>query len=291
MTNAGRNAEAGAGADVSARTDTSTNVNSSVNENASANASVNVDASKCADVGASKSANANYKSDNNEDAKASISVMEKILEHKVVAILRGIGAEDVLPVAEALVRGGIRLLEIPFNQRGAAPGDDAPAVIRLLKRRFGGSLCIGAGTALTAEQVDLAADAGAEFILSPGTSAAVIARTKERGLVTVPGAATASEMAEAYRCGADIVKLFPAGDLGLGYMKSVLAPLNHIPVMAVGGVDEHNLQDWLAAGASAVGVGARLVQDEWVRNGRYDELSALAAKYMSLAADGGKTGR
>ncbi|WP_216626789.1 bifunctional 4-hydroxy-2-oxoglutarate aldolase/2-dehydro-3-deoxy-phosphogluconate aldolase [Paenibacillus phytohabitans] len=267
MTNAGRNAEAGAGA------------------------SANVDASKSVNVGASKSWNANNKSDNNEDAKASISVMEKILEYRVVAILRGIGKEDVLPVAEALVRGGIRLLEIPFNQRGAAPGEDAPAVIRLLKHRFGGSLCIGAGTALTAEQVDLAADAGAEFILSPGTSAAVIARTKERGLVAVPGAATASEMAEAYRCGADIVKLFPAGDLGLGYMKSVLAPLNHIPVMAVGGVDEHNLQDWLAAGASTVGVGARLVQDEWVRNGRYDELSALAAQYVSRVAEGGKTGR
>jgi len=240
-------------------------------------------------MNANRNTNANTNANAKLNANSSASAMEKILEYKVVAILRGIGAEAALPVAEALLEGGIRLLEIPFNQRGAAPGDEAQAIIGLLKRRFGGSLCLGAGTALTDEQVDLAAEAGAEFILSPGTSAAVITRTKERGLVSVPGAATASEIAEAYRCGADIVKLFPAGDLGIGYLKSVLAPLNHIPVMAVGGVDERNLQDWLQAGASAIGVGARLVQEEWVREGRYDALSALAAQYVSKAARSGKT--
>ncbi|WNS43173.1 bifunctional 4-hydroxy-2-oxoglutarate aldolase/2-dehydro-3-deoxy-phosphogluconate aldolase [Paenibacillus sp. MMS20-IR301] len=256
----------------------------------SAGASAGMSAEGGAGRSAGASAGMSAKAGEDSGAGPSASVIEKIRQHKVVAILRGLHADDALRVTEALLAGGITLVEIPFNQRGAAPGHDAPAVIRLLKERFGGSLCIGAGTALTAGQVDLAAAAGAEFILSPGTAAAVITRTKEHGLVSVPGAATASEMAEAYRCGADIVKLFPAGDLGIGYMKAVLAPLNHIPVMAVGGVDDSNLQEWLQAGACSVGIGARLVREVWVKERRYDELTALAAQYVSRAVQGGKTG-
>jgi len=207
-------------------------------------------------------------------------VMDTILKHKLVAILRGMDAERVIPMAEALHAGGIKLLEIPFNQQKAK---EAPAIIAQLSRHFGDKLCIGAGTALTLEQVDQAGSAGAAFILSPSTSAAVIERTKERGLVSVPGAATPSEMVAAYDYGADIVKMFPAGDLGISYMKSVLTPLNHIPVMAVGGVDDSNLQEWLGAGASAVGVGARLVQEQWVREGQYEALADLARKYVSAA--------
>ncbi|GGF61162.1 hypothetical protein GCM10010912_02970 [Paenibacillus albidus] len=93
-------------------------------------------------------------------------------------------------------------------------------------------------------------------------------------------------MAEAYSYGTDLVKLFPAGDLGIGYMKSVLAPLNHIPVMAVGGVDEGNLQDWLGAGASAVG--ARLVQEKWVSEGNYEALAALARNYVGRTRQTGQ---
>jgi 2-dehydro-3-deoxyphosphogluconate aldolase/(4S)-4-hydroxy-2-oxoglutarate aldolase len=210
--------------------------------------------------------------------------MELILQHKLVAILRGIDPKRILPVVEALVEGGIRLVEIPFNQREGNDAKGAPALIALLADRFSDRICIGAGTVLTVEQVNLSVAAGAEFILSPGTSGAVIARTKELGKVSVPGAATPSEMADAYAYGADIVKLFPAGDLGIGFMKSVLAPLNHIPIMAVGGVDDRNLQQWLEAGASAVGVGARLVQEQWIQEGRYEALTELTRQYVNAVA-------
>ncbi|WP_202915274.1 bifunctional 4-hydroxy-2-oxoglutarate aldolase/2-dehydro-3-deoxy-phosphogluconate aldolase [Paenibacillus paridis] len=206
-------------------------------------------------------------------------VMDIILKHKLVAILRGLDAEQAIPVAEALYAGGIRLLEIPFNQQKA---NEASSIIALLSQHFGEKLCIGAGTALTQEQVDLASDAGAAFILSPSTSAAVIERTKARGMVSIPGAATPSEMVAAYAYGADIVKWFPAGDLGISYMKSIRTPLSHIPVMAVGGIDVSNLQEWLEAGVSSVGVGARLVQEQWVKEGQYEALADLARKYVSV---------
>jgi len=208
---------------------------------------------------------------------------EMILKHKLVAILRGIAAERIVPVAEALYEGGIRLLEIPFNHRGGKKEEAAPAVLSLLSDRFGDRILLGAGTVLTAEQVDLGCDAGARFILSPNTSEAVIKRTKERDLVSVPGAATPTEMVEAIEYGADLVKFFPAGDLGIGYLKSVLTPLNHIPVMAVGGVDDGNLRAWLDAGAVAVGVGARIVPEGWAKEGRYEAITALASKYVSAA--------
>ncbi|MDF2924818.1 MAG: Entner-Doudoroff aldolase [Paenibacillaceae bacterium] len=207
-------------------------------------------------------------------------VLERIMQDRVMAILRGVDAQHIVPVAEALMEGGIRLLEVPFNQREPS---EAPALIRLLVQRFGGSLGIGAGTVLSVEQAEWSADAGAAFILSPNTCQAVIERTKGLGLVSIPGAATPSEMVEAFSHGADLVKLFPAGDLGLGYMKSVLAPLSHIPVLAVGGIDEENVGEWLDAGASAVGAGARLIQAQWIREGRYGELAGLAGRYVRAA--------
>ncbi|TXK84276.1 bifunctional 4-hydroxy-2-oxoglutarate aldolase/2-dehydro-3-deoxy-phosphogluconate aldolase [Paenibacillus sp. N3.4] len=208
-------------------------------------------------------------------------IMELIKRHKLIAILRGIEDERIVPVLEALHDGGIRLVEIPFNHRHPEGIKNTQAVIAALSQHFGSRMSIGAGTVMTAEQVDIACEAGATFILSPDTCESVIARTKELSLLSVPGAATPTEIARAYRLGADLVKLFPAADLGTGYMKSVLTPLGHIPILAVGGIDDSNLTDWLQAGAVGIGVGGQLVQEKLVREKQYEALTALAAKYTS----------
>ena len=207
--------------------------------------------------------------------------LQAITRHKLVAIIRGIPHRQALSTVEALYEGGVRLVEIPFDHRSAEGLRNTRESIETITRRFGTELAIGAGTVLLPEQVEQAEGAGASFILSPDTSQAVIERTRELGLVSVPGGATPTEISRAYRLGADLVKLFPAADLGLRYLQAVGAPLGHIPLLAVGGIDEHNMQAWLQAGAIGVGVGGSLVREELIREERYSELTALARAYTS----------
>ena len=138
---------------------------------------------------------------------------------------------------------------------------------------------IGAGTVMTAEQVAVAAEAGAEYMISPDTSEAVIKATLAAGAVSIPGALTPTEVAVAYGYGADFVKLFPAGELGLSYIKAIRAPLAHIPMLAVGGVNENNLSAFLDAGLAGVGVGSNIVDKKLIEKGDFAALTALALRY------------
>ena len=99
-------------------------------------------------------------------------------------------------------------------------------------------------------------------------------------MVSIPGAFTPTEIATAYNAKANFVKLFPAGILGMDYIKAICSPLNHIPIVAVGGVNENNLKDFFAVGVKAVGVGSNIVKVSLINEGRYDELEALARKYV-----------
>lgn len=180
-----------------------------------------------------------------------MAVLDELLIAKVVAIFRGDFGGNWVAYAEALRDNGIRAMEITLNSPGALEG------IRQLVMTFGDSLLVGAGTVLTPEGVHAAADAGATFIVAPDTDDAVIAASLGRGLVPVPGAYTATEIKRAYTLGAPLVKLFPA--TAPEYIKAIRAPLNHIPLMATGGVDATNAVDFLKAGASALGVGGSLL--------------------------------
>jgi 2-dehydro-3-deoxyphosphogluconate aldolase/(4S)-4-hydroxy-2-oxoglutarate aldolase len=134
---------------------------------------------------------------------------------------------------------------------------------------------------LTSEQVEHAVESGAQYIISPNTDLAVIKKTKELEKTSIPGAFTPSEMVSAYHAGADIIKLFPAGVFGIKYIKAVLAPLSHIPVIAVGGVDADNAVDFLKAGAIGVGVGGNLVDVKAIYAGEYDKITATAREYLT----------
>ena len=211
------------------------------------------------------------------------SILEATRRYKITAILRGIPEERFKNVVQALFDGGIRLLEVTFNQKSPSKLEDTARAIQWAKQHFGAELYVGAGTVMSAQEVLTAKQAGAEFLLAPNVDEAVIRLAVEQGLCAIPGAMTPTEIARAYAAGADIIKLFPAGNLGLGYCKAVMAPLNHIPMIAVGGVDQHNLPSFLKAGFIGAGIGSSLTDRELIQKGDYAGLKALAEEFVSAA--------
>lgn len=204
---------------------------------------------------------------------------ETILKEKVVAIVRGFSPETVVELAKSYLAGGIRCIEVTFPQNDPEGAERTAATIRLLKQTLGSELCVGAGTVMTPEQVRMAAEAGAEYMISPNVDEDVIRETKRLGKVSIPGAMTPTEIALGYKLGGDIIKLFPANEVGLSYIKAVKAPLKHIPIMATGGVRPANAKDYLAAGSSALGVGGDLVNKTWIAEGAFDKIAQAAKDY------------
>lgn len=206
-------------------------------------------------------------------------VMEMILKEKIVAIIRGIHSNYIIDTVTALVNGGIHCVEVTFNAKSEEASRDTLLSIRKIKEHFGDEVAVGAGTVLTVENVEDAFEAGAEFMISPNSNKEVIRKTKELGLISIPGAVTPTEIIEAYEMGADIVKLFPAATLGLGYIKAVTGPINHIPLTAVGGVNAENAKDFIEAGCVGVSVGGNLVNRKLIEAGSFDEITKLAKEY------------
>jgi 2-dehydro-3-deoxyphosphogluconate aldolase/(4S)-4-hydroxy-2-oxoglutarate aldolase len=180
-----------------------------------------------------------------------MSALSQILEHKIIAIIRGASPDDVIPISEALYAGGIRLLEITMNSA------EPLRVIRQVAGHFGDKMTIGAGTVLDPETLKGAVDAGAQFILSPVMDIEVIRAALNLGVVSIPGAYTATEIFTAFRSGADIIKVFPAGSPA--YLKDLRGPLPQIPLMPTGGVTLENIADFHKAGAVGFGIGSALV--------------------------------
>lgn len=207
-------------------------------------------------------------------------VIEKILEEKIIAIVRGVEPDKALKVAQALCDGGIHLVEVTFNQKDPAAFCRTGEAIRLINRKMGGKMLVGAGTVTTPELVEMAADAGAKYIISPDTDVAVIKKTRELGLVSLPGAYTATEAKQAHNAGADFVKLFPCVEGTPAYLKALCAPFNHIRFLAVGGVNADNAADFLKAGAVGVGVGGSLVNKKWVDAGEFDRITKEAKRFL-----------
>lgn len=206
-------------------------------------------------------------------------VLDKIIEGKIVAIVRGIPSTKIVSLAEAMEKGGVNCIEVTFDQSSEEKARDTLASIRAIKEALGDKVCVGAGTVMTVEQVRQAVEAGAEYMISPNVDEAVIRATKRLGKISIPGAMTPTETAFAWQCGADIVKLFPAGLLGPAYVKAVKAPLKHIPVSAVGNITVDNCADFIHAGAVGVGVGGSLVSALLVKEGHFDKITATARAY------------
>lgn len=202
--------------------------------------------------------------------------VEWALKEKIIAIVRGMEAKDCLRVAQALYDGGIRLMEITYDQRDPAQWAKTADAIGKIAEAFEGRMLVGAGTVTTPELVTRTRDAGGQFIISPDTNPAVIARTRELELVSMPGAMTPSEILAAHAAGADLVKLFPSAALGPAYLKAVRSPISHVRIMAVGGINEKNAAEFLKAGAVGLGVGGNLANRQWIADGAFEKITQTA---------------
>lgn len=208
-------------------------------------------------------------------------VLERILEKKIIVIIRNVETDNLIKTVEALKEGGIKLIEVTFDQSGNFSEEYTSEQIKLISETYSDKLHIGAGTVMSVNQVELAYKAGAKYIISPNVNKEVIEKTVELGMISIPGALTPTEIETAHLYGADIVKMFPAGELGIGYIKAIMAPLNHIKTMAVGGVNEINLKDFLNLGISGVGVGSNIVKKDLISKGEFDKITKLALNYTS----------
>lgn len=197
----------------------------------------------------------------------------------VIAIQRGLQPEQVLRLAEALVKGGVRFVETTLNS-------PEPFVsIRQCAEEFsGGETHVGAGTVLTPDEVEKVAEAGGTYIVSPNFNPAVVRRTTQLGLISIPGFFTPSEGFAAVEAGADFLKCFPASVLGPAYFKALKAVLPN-PLVAVGGVNPENAGDYIRAGAVGVGVGSSIVNKKLIAEGRFDELADLGRRFLDVVLE------
>ncbi len=201
-------------------------------------------------------------------------VMARIRQRRLVAVVRST-AEQVEPVVNALLDGGVDAIEITFSV------PNAPAVIALVKEQFGDRVLLGAGTVRDTQKATDAIAAGARYIVSPSTDLAVIALCHERDVAVMPGAFTPTEIEAAWRAGADAVKLFPASVGGIAYLKAIRAPMPDVPIIPTGGVDADNAADWLRAGAVALGVGSKLVLKDALATGDYARITEKAKAFLA----------
>ena len=213
-------------------------------------------------------------------------VIKAIEENKIIAILRGIPDDKLIPLTEALYEGGIRLLEITYSADGSTIDTDTANNIKKLASHFENRMYIGAGTVLTEEQVRLTKDAGGLFIISPNRDEKVIKETNAQGLVSIPGALTPSEVVEAHNMGADFVKLFPVSNLGSEYVKALKAPLSHIKLLAVGGINENNMQEYLNAGAIGFGLGSNIADKKLLAQNDYEGITSAVKKFYKVLSNG-----
>ncbi len=206
--------------------------------------------------------------------------ISKIKEEKIIAIVRGIENDKIIETCKALSKGGVNLIEVTFNQSSETGLEDTYNAIKLISENLE-DVCVGAGTVMTIEQLEKAAEAGAKYIISPNFDKDIVHRTVELGLVSIPGVLTPTEITDAYKEGAHFAKLFPAGELGLNYIKAIKAPISHIPMLAVGGVNVDNINDFMKTGLNGVGVGSSLVNKNLINENKYEELTELAKKFVA----------
>ncbi len=206
--------------------------------------------------------------------------MEAIRRERFVVIARNIEPADMATIAEALFEGGVLLLEVTFAQDRQDRIERTKKAISSICARMGTRMRIGAGTVLDLDEVRAARDAGAGYIISPNTKASVIEETKRLGMISIPGAMTPTEIVHAWDCGADIVKLFPADDLGYHYIRNIRSPLSHIPLMATGGVNPDTIPEFLAAGITAVATGITVLKPELVLRRDFAAIAGLARLHV-----------
>ena len=198
----------------------------------------------------------------------------------LIPVLRAKNAAQAHAVVEAMIAGGVTVVEVTMTVPGAVE------LLKELKKEYGAKLLLGSGTVTTADQCQATIDAGAEFVVSPSLHPEVIATTKKNGKVSCPGALTPTEAITAWNAGADYVKIFPCSAMGgAPYLKALLAPFPHLKVIPTGGVTLQTAESFLRAGARALGVGGDLVNLAAVDEGHPEKITETAKAYLKIIAE------
>lgn len=204
---------------------------------------------------------------------------ETIERSGIIPVLRAHSADEGRALVEALVAGGITVIEVTMTVPGAVD------LLRTLKSEYGNRLLLGSGTVTTAAEAEATIQAGAEFVVSPSLHPEVVAATKALGKVSIPGALTPTEAITAWRAGADYVKIFPCSAVGgAGYLKALLAPFPELRLIPTGGVTLQTAADFLRAGARALGVGSDLVNPQAIVQGHPESVTSAARAYLNIVA-------
>lgn len=203
-------------------------------------------------------------------------VLAALREGGIVPVIRADSADTALRIVDALIAGGIRTLEITMTV------PDAIGAIKAVAERFGSSVLLGAGTVTSRALAEGSLDAGAEFLVTPCVVADVIAVAKERDVAVLPGAMTPTEVFAAWSSGGDIIKIFPASNVGgASYLKALKGPFPQISLCPTGGVNLQTIGEFVKAGASAVGVGGELVSKAAIDADDYARITELAKQYVA----------
>jgi 2-dehydro-3-deoxyphosphogluconate aldolase/(4S)-4-hydroxy-2-oxoglutarate aldolase len=197
----------------------------------------------------------------------------------LIPVLRAKNAVQAHAIVKAMIAGGVTVVEVTMTVPGAID------VLKELKKEYGADLLLGSGTVTTAAQAEATIEAGAEFVVSPSFHAAVVAKTRELGKVSIPGSLTPTEVITAWDAGADYVKIFPCSAMGgASYLKSLLAPFPHLKLIPTGGVTLQTAESFLKAGARALGVGSDLVNLAAVDAGNPETITETARAYLKVLA-------
>jgi 2-dehydro-3-deoxyphosphogluconate aldolase / (4S)-4-hydroxy-2-oxoglutarate aldolase len=206
-------------------------------------------------------------------------ILAFITEAGIVPIVRTSSADSAVKAVEALYNGGVRAAEITMTVPGAI------GALEKVADQFGGKLVLGAGTVLDPETARICMLAGAEFFVTPSLRPSTIEMVKRYSKVICPGALTPTEVLTAWEAGADVVKIFPCGNVGgPKYIKALKGPLPHIEMIPTGGVNLETAADFLKAGACAIAVGSELVDAKSIADGRYDVIEERARQYLAVIA-------
>ncbi|HVT99999.1 MAG TPA: bifunctional 4-hydroxy-2-oxoglutarate aldolase/2-dehydro-3-deoxy-phosphogluconate aldolase [Acidobacteriaceae bacterium] len=197
----------------------------------------------------------------------------------IMPVLRARSAKEGHALVEALMAGGITVMEVTMTVPGAV------GLLRELRKQHGDKLLLGSGTVTDAAQAEETIDSGAEFVVSPSFHSDVVAKTKLMGKVSIPGSLTPTEVITAWRAGADYVKIFPCSAVGgAPYLKALLAPFPELQLIPTGGVTLHTAVDFLKAGARALGVGTDLVNPKAIEEGNPGKVTETARAYLDIVA-------
>lgn len=201
-------------------------------------------------------------------------------KEKLLVLVPDCPVQSATLVAQALYDGGVRMMGLTFAADDPGSWEETAKAIATVTDAFGDSMLVGAGTVLDLRQVELCHEAGGQFVVSPDCFVPVLEKTRELGMLAIPGAQTATEAMTAWRAGADFVSLFPAGTIGSKYFLDISGPLRHIRLLAIGGLTPGNIPEFADAGACGYAISSGVVTPALIRSGNMDAVAANAAVFI-----------